>query len=205
MKLERRDFLKLAGMGSAILVLGPRGLESVINENADQNDFYFIQISDTHWGFNDLKINPDFSGTLKKAVAAVNSMKLQPDFIIFTGDITHTTEDPKERRKRLGEARDIISGLKVKNVKFMPGEHDAGLDNGEAFKEFFGETRYTFKNKNVNFIVIDNVSDPTSSIGDNQLQWLEGELKKLDKNERIIVFTHRPLFDFISRLGLVDP
>jgi heme/copper-type cytochrome/quinol oxidase subunit 2 len=195
MKIERRDFLKLAGMGSAILVIGPKGIGSLINGNADQNDFYFIQISDTHWGFNDPKINPDFTGTLKKAITAINSMKSQPDFIIFTGDITHTTEDPKERRKRLGEARDIINGLKVKNVKFMPGEHDAGLDNGEAFKEFFGETHYVFKHKNVNFIVLDNVSDPTSSIGDTQLQWLAGELKKLNKNERIIVLTHRPLFD----------
>jgi hypothetical protein len=47
----------------------------------------------------------------------------------------------------------------------------------------------------VHFIVIDNVSDPTSSITDPQLQWLSGELKKLDKDSRIIVLTHRPLFD----------
>lgn len=95
----------------------------------------------------------------------------------------------------MSEARDIISGLKVKNVKFMAGEHDAGLDNGEAFQEYFGKTHYTFDYKSVHFIVIDNVSDPTSSITDPQLQWLSDELKKLDKESRILVLTHRPLFD----------
>ncbi len=195
MKIDRRDFLKLMGMGSAILVLGPRGLAGAATTKAGQDDFFFVQISDTHWGFNGPPINPDATGTLKKAIAAVNSMKTQPDFIVFTGDITHTTDDPKERRKRMAEARDIISGLKVKNIRFLAGEHDAGLDNGEAFQEYFGKTHYTFDHKGVHFIVIDNVSDPTSSIGDAQLQWLSAELKKLDKDSRIVVLTHRPLFD----------
>ena len=38
-------------------------------------------------------------------------------------------------------------------MRFMPGEHDASLDNGAAFKEFFGETHYTFDHKGVHFIV----------------------------------------------------
>jgi len=195
MNFNRRDFLKLIGMGGAVLVLGQRGSADAAEMPAGKDDFLFVQLSDSHWGFNDPKINPDFAGTLKKAIAAVNSMKTQPDFIVFTGDITHTTDDPKERRKRMAEARDIISGLNNKNVKFMAGEHDAGLDNGEAFQEYFGKTHYTFDHKGVHFIVIDNVSDPTSSITDPQLQWLSEELKKLDKDSRIVVLTHRPLFD----------
>jgi hypothetical protein len=195
MNIDRRDFLKLLGMGGAVLVLGQRGSADATGMTAGKDDFFFVQLSDTHWGFNDPKINPDAMGTLKKAVAGVNSMKIQPDFVVFTGDITHTTDDANERRKRMAEARDIISGLKVKSVKFMAGEHDAGLDNGEAFQEYFGKTHYTFDYKGVHFIVIDNVSDPTSSITDPQLQWLSDELKKLDKESRIMVLTHRPLFD----------
>jgi len=194
MQIDRRDFLKLFGIGSAVLVLGPRDFANAAEMSAGKDDFFFVQLSDTHWGFGDPKINPDFAGTLKKAVAAVNGMKVQPDFVVFTGDITHTTDDPKERRKRMSEARDIISGLNVKNVKFMAGEHDAGLDKGEAFQEYFGKTHYTFDHKGVHFIVIDNVSDPTSSITDPGLQWLGDELKKLDTNSRIIALTHRPLF-----------
>jgi 3',5'-cyclic AMP phosphodiesterase CpdA len=114
---------------------------------------------------------------------------------MFTGDLTHTTDDGAERRKRLKEFRAIVADLKVTNVRYMPGEHDASLDNGAAYQELFGPTHYTFTHKGINFIVIDNVSDPTGSIVDSQLQWLAGELGKLDRNARIVVFTHRPLFD----------
>ena len=195
MNIDRRDFLKLLGMGSAVFVLGQRGIAEAADMAAGKDDFMFVQLSDTHWGFSDPKVNPDYAGTLKKAIAAVNSMKTQPDFVVFTGDITHTTDDPKERRKRMAEAHEIISGLKVKNIRFLAGEHDAGLDNGEAFQEYFGKTHYTFEYKGVHFIAVDNVSDPTSSITDPQLQWLGDELKKLDKDSRIIILTHRPLFD----------
>jgi Calcineurin-like phosphoesterase len=190
--MERREFLKLMGIGGVVFVTG---LEQLAHAAGAKKDFFFVQLSDTHWGFDNPKINPDFSGTLKKAVSMVNSLSTQPDFIMFTGDLTHTTDDDNERRKRLKEFRDIVADLKVKNVHFMPGEHDAALDNGAAFSELFGKTHYTFAHKGVNFIVIDNVSDPRGIVGDAQVAWLGDELKKLDKDARIVVFTHRPLFD----------
>ena len=186
--------MKLAGLGGVVLVSGCASTMPSAGGGAD-DDFYFVQLSDTHWGFEGPAINPDAQGTLKKAVAAVNGLPHQPDFIMFTGDLTHTTDDPKERRKRLTEFRDNVSALKVKDVRFMPGEHDASLDNGKAYKEFFGETHYTFDHKGVHFIVVDNVSDPTAAIGDDQMQWLKADLDRQPKNARIVVFTHRPLFD----------
>jgi 3',5'-cyclic AMP phosphodiesterase CpdA len=195
MNMNRRDFLKLMGLGSAVFVLGPGSFVSASDGKMGPDDFFFIQLSDSHWGFTGPKVNPDAKVTLKKAVAAVNSLKLQPDFIMFTGDLTHVTDDDAERRKRLSEFRDIIKDLKVKNVRFMPGEHDAALDQGEAFKEFFQETHYTFDHKAVHFIVLDNVSDPHSIVGESQLNWMDDTLKNFDKDSRIIVFTHRPLFD----------
>jgi 3',5'-cyclic AMP phosphodiesterase CpdA len=114
---------------------------------------------------------------------------------MFTGDLTHTTDNPVERRKRLSEFKEIVKDLKVKTVRFMPGEHDASLDRGKAFQEFFGQTHYTFDHKGVHFIVIDNVSDPEGAIGDDQLNWLAADLKQQPADARIVVFTHRPLFD----------
>lgn len=193
--MDRRDFLKLAGIGGVVFASGLGPLAFAAEKKSRVDDFFFVQLSDTHWGFEGVKANPDAKGTLQKAVAAVNSLATQPDFIVFTGDLTHTTDDPKERRKRLGEFKEIISQLKVKNIRLMPGEHDASLDNGEAFQEFFGKTHYTFINKGINFIVLDNVSDPTASIGEPQLNWMGEELKNIDKNDRIVILTHRPLFD----------
>ena len=192
--VDRRQFLKLAGLGGVVLVSGCAARSGGAIGGAD-DEFYFVQLSDTHWGFEGPAINPDAQGTLKKAVAAVNGLPRQPDFVMFTGDLTHTTDDPKERRKRLAEFKEIVAALKVKDVRFMPGEHDASLDNGKAFKEFFGPTHYTFDHKGVHLIVVDNVSDPTAAIGEEQLQWLRADLEKQPKDARIVVFTHRPLFD----------
>jgi len=195
MKIDRRDFLKLAGIGTVVFSSGLGKLGNLANAASGKDDFFFVQLSDTHWGFPNPAVNPDSAGTLKKAVASVNSLANQPDFIVFTGDLTHVTDDDKDRRTRMSQFKDIISELKVKNIRFMPGEHDAGLDEGKAFKEFFGKTHYTFDYKGVHFIVLDNVSDPTSVIGDTQLDWLSADLKKQKKDSQIVVFTHRPLFD----------
>jgi 3',5'-cyclic AMP phosphodiesterase CpdA len=192
--LDRRSFLKLAGLGGAVLVTGVGRSASAAEET-----FFFVQLSDTHWGFQGPVVNPDPRGTLPKAIAAVNALPLEPDFVIFTGDLTHTTDDPGERRKRLTEFREQASALKNPNVRYMAGEHDASLDRGEAWKEFFGKTYYTFDHKGVHFICIDNVSDPAARIGDVQLDWLRDDLARQDKDARIVVFTHRPLFDLVPQ------
>ena len=189
--IDRRDFLKLAGIGGAVFASGLPGCATMAG---GQDDFYFVQLSDTHWGFAGPP-NPDAKGTLQKAVAAVNSLERKPDFVMFTGDLTHTTDDPKERRKRLAEFKQIVSELKVPAVRFMPGEHDASLDNGAAFKEYFGAANYTFDHKGMHFIVVDNVSDPGASIGEAQLAWLAADLRQQKTDAPIVVFTHRPLFD----------
>ena len=195
MTIDRRQFLQLTALGGgAVFVSGLAGCATA--GTSGSSDFYFVQLSDTHWGFSGPVVNPDARGTLPKAIAAVNALSgEQPDFIIFTGDLTHTTDDGVERRKRLAEFKEIASGLKNRNVRFIPGEHDAALDNGAAWKEFFGETHYSFDHKGVHFITIDNVSDPAARIGEAQLAWLKADLAKQPKDARIVVFTHRPLFD----------
>ena len=196
--VNRRQFAKLVGLGGVVFASGLfdlAGSGATKAMAAEAGDFMFVQLSDTHWGFTGDAANPEAKNTLKKAVAAVNSLTMQPDFIVFTGDLTHTTDDAQLRRQRMGEFRDIVNELKVKTLRLMPGEHDASLDNGAAFKEFFGDTHYSFDHKGVHFLVLDNVSDPAAKVGDEQIGWLKQDLAKLDKAQPIVVFTHRPLFD----------
>src|ERR1700751_707358 len=122
--VNRREFLEVAGLASAGIagVVFASGLpHAAAAKSARQDDFMFLQMSDTHWGFTGPAVNPDAAVTLQKAVATVNSLARQPDFIVFTGDLTHTTDDPQERRTRLAQFRDIVSKLKVKPVHFMAG------------------------------------------------------------------------------------
>jgi hypothetical protein len=197
MKIDRRTFLQLTALGGgAVFASGLPGCAvSGSRPGAADQDFYFVQLSDAHWGFNGPMVNPDAKGTLPKTIETVNALAVAPDFIVFTGDLTHTTEDPVERRRRLAEFKQIVSAIKNPNVHFLAGEHDAALDNGAAWKEYFGETHYTFDHKGVHFIAIDNVSDPAARIGEAQLAWLKADLAKQPRDARIVVLTHRPLFD----------
>lgn len=198
--MQRRDFLSLAAAGGgAVYVSGLPGCASRTEvPSSSYKDFYFVQMSDSHWGYKGPE-NPDSAVTLRKAVDAVNALQTPPDFIVFTGDLTHTTDDPVERRRRMAEFKSIVSDLKVHSVRFMPGEHDASLDRGAAFKEHFGDTFYTFDHKGVHFIALDNVSDSGARIGDEQLAWLSADLARRDKATPIVVFTHRPLFDLVPK------
>jgi hypothetical protein len=194
-EIDRREFLKLAGVGGVVflsVLSGQPGLSLPLGKN---KDFFFVQLSDSHWGFEGDKINPDAKGTLVKAVKEVNSLKQKPDFVVFTGDLTQTTDDTNVRKARMKEFKQKVGELDTKVVHFMPGEHDAALDKGETYQDFFGETHYTFDHKGVHFIAIDNVSDPTGSIGDAQLEWLKADLARQKPDSNIVVLTHRPLFD----------
>jgi 3',5'-cyclic AMP phosphodiesterase CpdA len=206
----RRDVLRLTAFGGVVFAsnlfrgtLGcssqpsgmpmPTGPKSGVPRGA-QDDFFFLQLSDPHWGFSGPQVNPEPDLELPAAIAAVNAVVPQPDFVIFTGDLTHNTDDVNVRRQRMTEFQAMVGGLNVSTVKFMPGEHDAAADGGATFKEFFGDTYYSFDHKGIHFIALDNVSDPTSNLGATQLDWLASDLAALDAEAPIVVFSHRPLW-----------
>jgi heme/copper-type cytochrome/quinol oxidase subunit 2 len=195
---NRRGFMKLLGVGGVVFASGLAGCSNKLGKagsiGSDDQDFFFMQMSDTHWGFSGPP-NPEADVTLKHAVAAINASDQQPDFIVFTGDLTHTTDDPAVRRQRMQEFKQIVAGLHVKDIKFVAGEHDASLDAGAAFVEAFGPLHHTFDHKGVHFIVLDNVSDPAAQLGADQLQWLRDDLDRLAPEVPVVVFAHRPLFD----------
>jgi hypothetical protein len=203
--LDRRAFLQLAGYGGAVFASG-LGLGACATGPVDAGnaggakDFFFVQLSDTHWGYSG-PANPDAQGTLPKAIAAVNALPADPDFIVFTGDLTHLTLDGKLRRERLAQFRDQMAALRVRNIRFLPGEHDASADHGEASREFFGPSYYAFDHKGIHFIALDNVSDSAGAIGAEQLEWLAKDLAGRPADGPIVVLTHRPLFDLQPQWG----
>jgi predicted MPP superfamily phosphohydrolase len=203
-ELNRRDVLALMGIGGVVFASGLAGCGSGA-ANAPRatgappspppgDDFFFLQLSDTHWGFKG-PANPEADVTLEHAIATINASETLPDFVVFTGDLTHTTDDDAERRSRMSRFKEIVSELKVKNVRFLPGEHDAAPDRGAAYREAFGDLHYSFDHKGVHFIALDNVSRAGAGIGDEQLEWLAKDLAGLPAQVPLVVLAHRPLFD----------
>jgi len=205
--VDRRSFLKLTGMsigiGTLYKCLPLFGADGEVGEIFDQlgqkngervTPFSFVQLSDAHVGFSG---PPDPLGTkaFEEAVALVNSLPAPPDLVLFTGDLTHDSEDPDEHAKRMQKFQQIASTIKTGKLKCVPGEHDAGLDGGQLFRSVFGESHYSFDHRGMHFIALDNVSRAKPEVGPEQIAWLQQDLSRFPKTAPIVVFTHRPLFD----------
>ena len=193
--MSRMDFMKLMGVGGLVFASGLPGFGAAPAKAGKLEDFFFVQLSDTHWGFEGAKANPDAAGTLPKAIEAVNGLDPQPDFVIFTGDLTHDTPDADVRRQRLEVFKSHAARLRAAKVYFLPGEHDAGEDRGEAYREAFGPSQYAFTHKGLHCIALDNVSQEGSTLGEAQLKWFASEVAKVPKDAPLVIFAHRPLFD----------
>jgi 3',5'-cyclic AMP phosphodiesterase CpdA len=203
---NRRSFLKIAGtslgIGALYSVL-PKPLKGETAEmarwlgasNGEQaSPFTFVQMSDAHVGFNG---PPDPLGTkaFERAVELINGLPQQPDLVLFTGDLTHDTEDKDVHAQRMKQFLEISRRLRVGKIMHVPGEHDAGLDGGAMYREFLKETYYSFDHRGIHFIALDNVSRAKPEVGKEQLAWLKSDLARFPKTAPIVVFTHRPLFD----------
>jgi Icc protein len=95
--IDRRGFLQcMAWAGTGVVWSIGAGVASsqAFGQKAPAGNaggFSFVQISDSHMGFNK-PANPDVTGTLRAAVDKINTLPRTPDFIIHTGDLSHTSK-----------------------------------------------------------------------------------------------------------------
>ncbi len=206
--VDRRGFLKCmqwAGAGIVWSLAGgvPRSrLLGAPAGDVKAEDFTFVQISDSHIGF-DKAANPDVNATLQIAVDKVNSLSHQPDFLLHTGDLTHlATADEFDTLDQL------LRGLRQKQTFFVPGEHDLIGDNGKQYLDRFAKGRpgrgwQSFDHKGVHFIGLNNSNqvDGMGVIGDDQMTWLKNDVAGLSASTPIVVFAHIPLWALYPKWG----
>ena len=159
-------------------------------------DFTFLQISDSHVGF-DKPANPHALDTLKEAIDRVKALPQKPAFMLHTGDITHLSK-PAE----FDNAAQLIGSAGLE-VHYVPGEHDVVDEGaGKAYLERYGKNTkgagwYSFDDHGVHFIGLVNVANLKAgglgSLGSEQLEWLEDDVKELSASTPIVVFAHIPL------------
>lgn len=197
---SRRGFLKCgawAGAGILWTVAGgiPRSTGLGFGRPAvAATGLSFVQISDSHIGFNKAP-NPDAAGTFTEAVGKVRALAAQPAFMIHTGDVSHLSK-PGE----FDTAAEIIKATNL-DVHYVPGEHDVLADDGKAFFERFSRNAngwYSFDQEGVHFVALVNVlsfkAGGYGHLGEDQLRWLEADLKPLAASTPVVVFTHIPLW-----------
>src|SRR4249919_392814 len=166
-------------------------------------DLRFVQISDSHIGF-DKPANTDVAATLRAAVAKIKAAPEQPSFILHTGDLTHLSK-PAE----FDTLQQVLSELSLP-VFYVPGEHDVLEDDGKSYLQRFGKGTQgagwqSFDKNGVHFIGLVNVvnlkAGGLGSLGTEQLEWLEKDVKRLKSSTPIVVFAHIPLWSVYPEWG----
>ncbi|HSC44923.1 MAG TPA: metallophosphoesterase [Candidatus Acidoferrum sp.] len=211
--IDRRGFLKCmawAGTGTLCVVNGgilkSFSLSSLssLNPVDAAGELRFVQISDSHMGFNKAA-NPDVVGTLKAAIDKINALPSAPEFLLHTGDISHLSK-PEE----FDTVDQILKGASVKEAFFVPGEHDVATDEGATYRERYAKNSkgagwYSFDKKGVHFIGLVNVMNLKAgglgTLGPEQLEWLEDDLKSRSHSTPIVVFAHIPLWSVYPQWG----
>lgn len=225
-KISRRQFLGITTKaGAATLFTGMfapsvtsmLGLGGVAEAATKKiKPFTFAVLTDAHlYNIKDHK----FDGILEKAVADVNSITPQPDFVLYGGDLGQSGE-----KDELVKGKKILDKLKMP-YKIIPGEHDYYLDMGKAWRGLFGDEHWSFDHNGVHFIGMNSILVPDFwtlkgltpkermgmmeelechncgawGVGDKQLEWLAKDVKNVSPDTPVVIMTHSPLWDYYPR------
>jgi 3',5'-cyclic-AMP phosphodiesterase len=207
--IDRRNFLSCmawAGTGllwtmaggvptSKLFAATSDGSARAAAHNAAGASFSFVQISDSHIGFNK-PANQDVTGTLKLAIDKINRLPVTPELLLHTGDISHSS-----KAIEFDTAQQILKSAKAGQTFYVPGEHDTATDDGALYRERFGKGTvgngwYSFTHKGVHFIGLNNCLqiDAMGKLGPEQLSWLKQDLASHSASTPIVIFAHIPLW-----------
>src|SRR6266540_923292 len=198
-RIDRRGFLEcMAWAGTGVVWAAAGGLLSsrLITEAsaASAGSFSFVQISDTHIGFKG-EANKDAAATLQQVVDRVNALRPAPAFVLHTGDQTHG-----QKAGAFDTVAEILKGMRVERVFYVPGEHDVFLDGGKEYLARYGQGTVggrgwqSFDYKGTHFVGLVNVlkykGEGVGALGEEQIEWLEKDLAPLGASTPVVVFAH---------------
>jgi 3',5'-cyclic-AMP phosphodiesterase len=198
--IDRRGFLKCmawAGAGLIWTFAGGVPTSQALGQprrEEKQADFTFAQISDSHIGFNKAA-NADVTATLQAALDKISAGPANPDFLIHTGDLTHTSKSAEF------DTLDQLLSASKRQTFYVPGEHDTSVDDGKMYLDRYGKGSkgngwYSFDHKGVHFIGLVNVVqlEGMGKLGQPQIDWLKQDLRDLRSSTPIVIFAHIPLW-----------
>lgn len=160
---------------------------SAYAEDKTENHFYFVQITDTHFGDkNHLK-------KAKKIVKEINKLPMKIRFVVHTGDITM---DKIEDKEVVDDSLKVLNKLKVP-IHYVPGNNDIIPNRLEAttkaYIDTFGELISMAEYQHVVFLFVytEPLRKSFSIQGYDPLKQIEAHLKK-SNGKPVIIFHHAP-------------
>ncbi|MEA2007402.1 MAG: metallophosphoesterase [Patescibacteria group bacterium] len=199
---------EMSGEPNINLAEGEGGVEMKIQEqpqavNEIDAKFSFATIGDTKSYKDKMGFNIGFVDVLKKSKA------YGADFALFSGDILSASgKDDNENKERIKQIKNTIEEH-YNNYYIAFGENDVGC--GDACASFWLETFFDIKTKsnekkwlyhsfdylNTHFVLLSPSYPEERSIDEKQLDWLENDLEKSTKPNKIVV-QHVPPVSFFK-------
>ncbi len=154
---------------------------------APPTHFYFVQITDTHWGAR------DGAALTRRAVEAINQLPYKIEFVVHTGDML---ADAIGNESVVQDGLDAMKSLTAP-VYYVPGNHDilrGDLASTVAlYKKYFGTLSRRAEVQGV--VCLFFYSEPLAGgfrvRGYDALGWLEENLKQAG-DKPVLLFQHSP-------------
>lgn len=210
--IGRREVLKCmawAGTGLVWIVDGgllrSMALADSRPGDAPRGGFQFVQLSDSHVGFKG-PANADSLATLDRAVELVRSSGAAPALVLHTGDLSHA-----QHEGAFATVEEHLRPLGAERIVYTPGEHDVFADGGQEFLKRFGKGSVggrgwrSFDAGGVHFVGLVNVLEykaaKLGTLGEEQLAWLEKDLRSVTASTPVVVYAHVPLWTLYPSWG----
>ncbi len=178
------------------------------------DDFSFVHITDLHYG-DPRGLRENISETIgfksiKKCIEEINI--LHPDFVIISGDLVFGQLYFLEYHNEYKKCYDLLQTFDVPTL-LAPGNHDGywriGEDGLDLWQKYFGPLYYSFDYGDYHFISINSFDMPAfyrfcilfipltwgGSISDDQIDWIENDLKSSNSKLDFIFLHHNPIWD----------
>jgi hypothetical protein len=178
----------------ALLVLGIFGGVIVTRAVTEpKNDFRFSILGDRTGG-----AQPEIYGRVWREVDM-----LHPDFVVNVGDTIQGGKD-ELAPGQWQELRPIWERYSHYPLYFTPGNHDVFSDTSRALyeKETRRKSFYSFNYQDAHFTILDN--SRTTELSEEQIQFLEKDLKAHKNKEPKFIFFHKPYWIPLLKLGASD-
>ncbi len=155
---------------------------NTISQPKNPSHFYFVQISDTHFGTN-------FSvERAAKVVETINNLQYPIDFVVHTGDVFNYSTDESSAQSGM----DVLRGLKMP-IHFLAGNGDVNKENISLYKEKAGELNHAFEHKSYLLTFVSSIDSLNNNI-DNVMDWLRETINKFHGSP-ILLFHHEPFLE----------
>ena len=183
-RISRRDWLRNSAAATLALGLWPGC--ATHRDNGRGGEFTFIEINDAHFS------SPKCPEFFERVTVSIRVHRPLPELCLMVGDLAE-----KGTTAELGGMREVLRGFGIP-FHAVIGNHDYVSQTSRApWDQLFPDSlNYHFEHKDWQFIGLDS-SEGTkyekTSIQPATLQWLDGQLPKLNGKQPTVIFTHFPL------------